>query len=89
MLGFTLFAVAKSEGKPMATYTGTDRDDDILPGRVSAGVVPDPLGTTPGEGPDTLLGNGGDDFLDGGAGDDTLKGGAGNDRLLGGVAAMS
>jgi Ca2+-binding RTX toxin-like protein len=59
----------------MGTYTGTDGDDVIVNGLISAGVVADPTDTTPGSGAD---------ILDGGAGNDSLNGGGGNDRLMGG-----
>src|SRR5215217_2040830 len=66
----------------MGTYTGTEANDTITPNGLSARVIAAPPGTTPGAGPDTLIGNGGDDVLDGGAGADTLSGGAGNDTYL-------
>jgi Ca2+-binding RTX toxin-like protein len=66
----------------MGTYTGTEANDIITPNGISAGVIADPLGTTPGAGPDTLIGNGGNDVLDGGAGADALSGGLGDDTYI-------
>ena len=66
----------------MGTYTGTEANDIITPNGVSAGVIANPPATTPGAGPDTLIGLGGNDVLDGGTGADALSGGLGDDTYV-------
>jgi Ca2+-binding RTX toxin-like protein len=67
----------------MGTYTGTAGGDTIIPGFISAGVVPNPVFSTPSNANDSLFGLGGNDNLDGGGGHDFVDGGAGNDLLHG------
>jgi len=84
----------------MATVTGTDGNDIIVPGFSSPGVAgiagdgDDVIAA--GDGNDTVYGGGGNDSIHGGegfdvdvlsgdAGDDTLDGGAGSDVLAGGA----
>jgi hypothetical protein len=69
----------------MGTYTGTDGSDVNTPTSMSPGVLADPLGTKPGDGPDTLIGKGGNDTLDGGGGDDTFFSGGGSDQIAAGA----
>lgn len=71
----------------MGTYTGTDSGEYIGPDFLAYTVVASPSGTRPGDGPDSLIGNGGDDTLDSGYGDDVLNGGDGNDYLSGNIGA--
>jgi Ca2+-binding RTX toxin-like protein len=80
-------------GFVMAFIFGTNFDDVITPGSVSAGVVGGPPTSgvdqiegragrdtiAAGGGNDTLLGGKGRDFLDGGFGFDVINGGAGRD----------
>jgi Ca2+-binding RTX toxin-like protein len=77
----------------MGTYTGTAGGDTIIPGFISAGVVANPVFSTPSNandslfglaGNDNLNGGGGNDFVDGGIGNDLLHGGDGNDTIVGG-----
>ena len=65
----------------MGLYTGTNNDDTIIPGFVSAGVTSDPIGSTPSNANDTLQGRGGDDTLDGGGGSDSVLGGDDDDLI--------
>jgi Ca2+-binding RTX toxin-like protein len=66
----------------MASFSGTDGADTIIPGFVSLNVS----GTgTPGDDSDTIFGNNGADLLDGGGGDDYLNGAAGANTLIGGA----
>jgi Ca2+-binding RTX toxin-like protein len=77
----------------MGNYLGTAGGDTIIPGFISAGVVANPVFSTPSNandslsglaGNDNLNGGGGDDFISGGADDDLLHGGLGNDTIFGG-----
>ena len=80
----------------MATFTGTDANESITPGSVSATVTVDPPGSVPsaeidvinaGGGNDVAAGGGGDDLVDMGIGDDRYfwREGDGRDLLAGGV----
>ena len=52
----------------MATFTGTNANETIIPGFVSATVTRNPAGSVPSAADDTLKGAGGNDTLDGSGG---------------------
>src|SRR3982751_1958302 len=65
----------------MATFTGTNADETITPGFVSATVVASG-GAAPSDADDTINAGGGADLIDAGGGNDTVTGGTGNDTAL-------
>lgn len=69
----------------MGTYTGTAGSDTIIPGFISAGVLANPVFSTPSNASDTLSGGSGNDTLDGGGGNDVIIGGLGDDLMSGGA----
>ena len=52
----------------MAIFTGTNANETIIPGFVSATVTRNPAGSVPSAADDTLKGAGGNDTLDGSGG---------------------
>ena len=64
----------------MARFIGTDGDDIIRPGLVSAGVVVVPAGADL-TGDDTIIAGDGDDFVEGDSGNDVASLGNGNDTF--------
>lgn len=65
----------------MAIFLGTNGNDTITPGLVSAGVGVVPFGAIPSAAADVLQGFDGADLLDGGGGADAVLGGGGNDTI--------
>ena len=62
----------------MALINGTNGNNTITPGFISAGVSGFPTA-----GNDTINGLGGNDTINGGGGNDIIFGGTGNDNLTG------
>lgn len=66
----------------MGTFIGTDIDELITPGALSATVIAMPPLGFPSAEADLIDGGGGNDTIDGGAGNDIVTGGTGNDQVL-------
>src|SRR5687767_13043294 len=64
----------------MATFLGTNQNEDIRPGSISATVTV--VGTNDLSEPDFILSGGGNDTVQGDEGDDTALLGAGDDRFI-------
>src|SRR5688500_8438847 len=68
----------------MASFTGTNADEIIIPSFVSQTVTTDGA-PRPSNAPDIIDGGAGNDTIDGGGGKDVLFGGDGADLLIGGA----
>ncbi|HEV7606769.1 MAG TPA: calcium-binding protein [Steroidobacteraceae bacterium] len=66
----------------MSILLGTDADETIVPGTISATVVALTGARAPSAGADVIIAGGGNDRVSGGAGDDTLLLGTGNDTAI-------
>ena len=69
----------------MAIFTGTNANETIIPGFVSATVFRFPPEAFPSNAVDTINAGGGNDFVNASGGNDTVNGGDGNDTLNGGA----